>query len=246
MTGKWALPYAALAVSLAQTDQPDLAVGKRVYEVQCALCHAPDGSGGRGPALKGRRLRRAATDEALKKIIRDGIPGTEMGTLWVLTPKEVASVAAFVRSLERVPAEALPGDASLGVSIYRAQGCAGCHIVNGEGSAAGPDLSDIGARRNAAYLREALLKPASAVPEGFLMVEAVPGDGAAVEGLRLNEDSFTIQIMDSRRRIHSFRKAALRELRKLFDQSPMPAYDRLPAGELDDLVAYVASLRGGE
>ncbi len=246
MTGKWALAFATLALSLAETDAPDLTVGKRVYEVQCALCHALDGSGGRGPAFKGRRLRRAATDEALKKIIYDGIPGTEMGTLWVLTPKEVASVAAFVRSIERVPPESLPGNASRGAEVYRTQGCAGCHIVNGRGSPYGPDLSDIGARRNAAYLREALFKPAATVPDGFLMVEAAPGDGGTVAGLRLNEDSFTIQIRDPGLRVHSLRKADLRELKKLFGRSPMPAYDRLPGPELDDLVAYVASLRGGE
>ena len=46
-----------------------------------------------------------------------------------------------------------PGDAKKGADIYRSLGCASCHIVGGQGGNLGPDLSDIGFMRGAAYLR---------------------------------------------------------------------------------------------
>ena len=47
-------------------------------------------------------------------------------------------------------------------------------------------------------------------------------------------------------RFHSFRKAGLARLEKEFGKTLMPSFGAaLSAGELDDLVAYLAGLRGG-
>ncbi len=222
----------------------DLATGKKIFESQCALCHGQTGTGGRGPSLNRPKLARAPDDEALALLIGQGVE-PEMPASWQLNPREVISVAAYVRSLGTLPAEVLPGDAARGAQVYRSKGCASCHVVAGKGEGIGPELTDIGIRRNGAHLKQAVLKPSTLLPDGFLYVAAVTATGATVRGLRVNEDSFTIQIKDGRGQFHSFRKGDLKELKRLRGETPMPSFEAaLSAGEADDLVAYLASLKG--
>jgi len=233
-----------LAAQSAHDPVPDLAIGKRIFESQCSLCHGQNGGGGRGPALTRPKLGRAPDDDALRKAIAQGLP-PEMPGAWQLSPREVASVAGYVRSLGAVAPERLPGDVVRGATVYRAKGCAGCHIVAGQGTGLGPELTDIGARRNAGHLKESVLRPGSYVPDAFLVVEAVTADGKVMRGRRLNEDPFTIQLADGPGAFGSLRKSDLKSLRRLEGESTMPAFAAALAGtELDDLVAYLASLRG--
>lgn len=224
--------------------QPDVAAGRKIYESQCALCHGQNGTGGRGPSLTRPKLSHAPDDESLRRVISNGIP-PEMPGAWQLHDREISNVAAYVRSLGTIAPEPLTGDPMRGEALYRSKGCAGCHIVRGAGEGYGPELSDIGARRNAAYLRQTLLEPAKSIPEGFLMLEAVTASGQHVRGVRANEDTFSVQIRDAGGRYHSFRKSELKELRKLKGQTPMPSFrDALAGSELEDIVAYLAGLRG--
>ena len=228
----------------AQTDAPDLDSGRKIFESQCALCHGQAGSGGRGPSLQHPKLDKAPDDDALRKAISDGL-APEMPGAWQLNPREVGSVALYVRSLGKVPPELLPGDSDRGARVYQAKGCAGCHMIGGQGAGFGPDLTAIGARRSGSYLKQTLVKPGATLPEGFLYVAAVTGAGQTVRGIRVNEDVFTIQLKDAAGRFHSFRKAELKDLRRLRGESPMPSFETsLKPGELDDLVAYLAGLRG--
>jgi putative heme-binding domain-containing protein len=120
-------------------------------------------------------------------------------------------------------------------------------MVGGRGGALGPDLSDIGARRSVDYLRDALVQPEAAVPDGFLEVQLVTRDGRRITGVRLNEDAFSIQIRDLSGDFRSFFKNELAELNKLPGKSPMPGYRGVfNSGELDDVIAYLDSLRGAQ
>jgi putative heme-binding domain-containing protein len=217
--------------------------GRKIFEAQCALCHGQSGGGGRGPALNRPKLARAPDDAALREFIVNGYG--DMPGAWQLHQDEVAAVAVYVRSLGAMPAEVLPGDAERGAQVFAANGCKGCHIVGGEGAAFGPELTAVGSRRAAAFLRQTILKPAATMPLGFQYVAVTPTTGAAVRGIRANEDSFTIQVRDASGRYHSFRKGEVKELRRLEGQTPMPPYEgRIGGPELDDLVAYLASLKG--
>ena len=241
----WCVALAASVLLRGQANEdPDR--GKRLYQGHCALCHGITGTGGKGPSLARPVLSHAPNDLALVGVIVGGIQGTEMPGAWQLTQREAMQVAAYVRSLGRVPVVQLPGNAARGKALYQSKGgCATCHIVSGAGASFGPELSEIGAKRNAEYLRESLVKPDAAVPEGFLMVSATTRDGKTVRGIRVAEDSFTIQLRDAAGRFHSFRKSELVNLKKEFKQSPMPSYEStFSAAELDDMVAYLASLRG--
>ncbi len=241
---------AALLISPAFAQPPPgsgdtrAAAGKEIFQQHCALCHGLNGGGGRGPDLRRATRERGATDDALRSLIQLGIP-PDMPDGWYLSPDDVANLAAFVRSLGRVPKENLPGDPARGEQLYRRGGCSGCHILDGQGSGFGPELTGIGIKRGSARLRETLLHPAAALPNGFLMVEAVTSSGQTLRGIRLNEDSFTIQIKDAQNKIHSLRKSDLRALNKLRNQTPMPSFAAVfsPA-ELDDLVAFLASRQG--
>ena len=164
-----------------------------------------------------------------------------------LTEREIWNLVAFVRTLGRATRETVPGDPSRGAELFHTKGaCAQCHAVAGRGGTLGPDLTEIGARRGPGYLRKVILDPEASLPEGFLQVRLVTADGRAITGIRLNEDTFSIQIRDLSGRLHSFWKSELLELHKERGKSPMPSYREIfgPA-ELDDLVAYLASLRGG-
>ena len=228
------------------TTPGDLQDGEKLFHGQCGRCHGLNGEGGLGAILAQPRLHRAPDDESLFEVIRDGVRGTEMPAASTLSSREIWQLAAYIRSLGKLPAESVPGNSQRGQEIYRTKGnCGRCHIVRGQGESFGPELSDIGARRNAAYLQASLLEPEAAVPDGFLQVRVVTSDNRAISGVRINEDTFTIQLRDMGGRTYSFLKQDLKELHKDFGKSPMPAYRGvLTAAEVDDLVAYLASLRG--
>ena len=228
------------------TPPADLARGEQLFKGQCAGCHGPKGEGGRGAVLAQPRLRRATDDESLFRTIRDGIRGAEMPGADTITSREIWQIAGYVRWLGRLPQETVPGDAKRGETIYRTKGnCAQCHIANGEGASLGPELTEIGAQRGAARLRSTVLDPASVLPEGFLQVRLVTKDNRRITGLRLNEDTFTIQVRGLDGRNYSFIKQDLKELQKDPGKTPMPSFrGALSPAEIDDLVAYLVSLRG--
>ncbi len=254
------IPAILLGITLAHTAQaqPDLDAGRKLFQTHCSVCHGPQGDGGKGTNLAQPRLPRATDDQTLARIITFGIPGTEM-PLTRMTPQQLANVIAYVRSLGAVPAEPLHGNAQRGEQVYRGKGnCAQCHALHGHGGTLGPELTDIGLRRSPRYLRESLTDPEAAIPDSFtsykkvtllpdnfLQVRIVTADGRHLTGARVNEDAFSIQIRDAAGRIESFLKEELHELHKDWGKSPMPSYrEVLSAAELEDVVAYLASLRG--
>lgn len=243
---KRALLFSLFSVLLAaQTPSDDAGQGKKLFENQCGLCHGETGLGGRGPNLVQPTLRHAPDEDQLITVIQRGIPGTEMPGFWQIDDREAKLIAEYVLSLGKIAVERLPGDPNRGRALYQSSGCTGCHIIHGAGSSLGPELSDIGARRNAAYLRESLLKPGASVPERYLVVSVTTRDGKTIRGIRSNEDTFTIQLRDSANHFHSFRKSELSSLKKEFHQSLMPSYEsRFTPTQLDDVIAYLAGLRG--
>jgi len=163
-----------------------------------------------------------------------------------LTTAQIWQVAAFVRTLGRVEGSKSTGDPRRGQQIFVTKGgCAKCHTIGGHGGAIGPDLTDIGDRRDASELRTSLLEPSASVPLDFLQVRVVTKDGHTFTGVRINEDAFSIQIRDLSNQFHSFWKNELTDIVKEPKRSIMPSYQSiLTASELDDLLAYLESLQG--
>jgi putative heme-binding domain-containing protein len=239
------LVTAALLVLLALASE-DLALGRRLFDVHCARCHGIGGTGGEGPSLARPTLPRAPDDAALENVIRNGIPGTEMPRTLRMLEREFGPLVAYVRSLGSVPVVDVPGDRENGRELFEGKGtCSICHIVSGEGEGVGPDLSDVGSRRGPDHLKASMLDPESTVSPRYLVVSARTAEGLEVRGMRVNEDPFTIQIRDLSGALHSFDKLMLAEIRKEPGESLMPSFrGRLSPSEIDDLVAYLARLRG--
>ena len=235
-----------LAQTPAGTTTADVAAGQKLFVSQCALCHGIDGAGGSGPSLRQPTLRHAADEAELARLVLAGIPGTAMPSfVYRLSDAMASQVAAYVRTLGRVPPERLAGDVARGEATFRARRCESCHVVKGSGRALGPELSEIGLTRGSAYLRRALVDPAAEVPSGHVTVKAVAADGLATRGVRISEDVFWIHLRDTGGRLHSFYKPDLKELVRETGASLMPSYATLLTSvELDDVVAFLASLRG--
>jgi putative heme-binding domain-containing protein len=226
------------------TSPADIERGARLFAANCSPCHGPKGNGGRGANLARPKLPRAPDDAALFQTIRDGIPNTEMPGVWSMNDHETWQVAAHVRTLGRVAPEQVSGDPAAGAAVFRSKGCAGCHTVGTEGGRMGPPLTEIGERRSAAYLRGLVLDPASYLTEDFTMADLATTSGARITGIVINEDTYSIQVRDLQDRLHSFWKQDLATLEKHTDRTPMPSFrGRLSDRELEDLVAYLASLR---
>lgn len=252
------LPLAFLAIiaspaSVAAQIEDSLTRAERLYVAQCGRCHGVDGGGGEGPALLGRQFARAGDDESLVRIIQTGIGGTAMpGAGWI-DDEDAGLIALYVRRLSRVEVEPVPGDPEVGRALFEEKGdCSGCHIVNGFGDGIGPELSDIGARRDARYLRRSLMNPGAVLPRGelgphssFLIVRAELADGRTIRGMRVTEDAFVLVLRDRDGAYHTLIKSDVATLEREVGVSFMPDYeDLMTEDEIMNLVAYMASLRG--
>ena len=226
------------------TTEADVAQGRRLFQGRCAGCHGPEGNGGKGTNLAAPTLPRANSDPALYRIVRYGIPDTEMpGSL--MDTRELWQTAAFVRSLGQLPAAPLTGNAQGGERLLRGKaGCLQCHTLGSEGGRMGPSLSGIGGRRSATHLRSKIIDPAADVPDTFRSVELTTRDGKSIRGIRLNEDSWSIQLRDFSDKFHSLWKE---EIVKMTSEkrTAMPSYrGRLNDQEVNDIVAFLATQRG--
>ena len=243
------LPLTAFAQTrpAARAGTADRAVGQRIFDAQCAWCHGNGGDGGTGPNLHGR-LRHATTLNSIVDIIINGIPGTDMPSFRLgLTERSTQQTAAYVLSLSRSSARPGSGNAERGEAVYQSSSCGSCHVVDGRGGILGPELTSIGGRRGAVYLRESIVKPAASHPPGYLVVRAVPTSGAEIRGIRVNEDVFWIHIRDAGGTVHTLQKSDLARVDREFEATLMPSYEsRLSSAQLDDLVAYLATLRGAK
>ncbi len=225
-------------------DSPqDVQLGDALFQTNCSYCHGAFGEGGRGADLTTGVYRYGGSDSELFLTISGGIPGSEMGPSRV-EGDDLWRIVAFVKGLGSAPTEKAPGDAAAGRLIYEKTGCGSCHIIEGEGGTLGPELSDVGRRRGLSFLEESILNPEADLPTNYRATRLIARDGRTHSGIRLNEDDYSIQIRDSEGNPQSFLKHELVEIRR--DQpSFMPAYgDLLDRGQVEDLVAYLASLKG--
>jgi putative heme-binding domain-containing protein len=239
----WILLLAGLAQPPSDYAPADIAYGARLYDAQCTTCHGASGDGVGGVNLRSGRFRNATTDQDLTRVVTTGIQGTAMPA-FKLDAAEVVGIVAYLRNMNSVDRGSIvPGDAARGETLYARQNCARCHRVGAAGSRVAPDLSDVGAVRSAASLTRSLTDPDSQMFPINRPVRIVTRDGTVINGRRLNEDTYTVQIIDDRERLMSFVKSDLREM-TVQTSSPMPSFRSLGERDLADLVAYLLSLKG--
>jgi putative heme-binding domain-containing protein len=244
------LIFVAVAPLLGQHSftQIDIEDGGRLFRANCAVCHGAEGNQVPGIDLAHGKFRRAKTDDEIAAIIRNGIPGTAMPPT-NFSDSVALTVVAYLRTIAAASETTTSGgDPARGKAIYEGKGnCASCHRIRGVGSRSGPDLSDIGIYRLAGELERSVTEPDAEILPQNRRFRGVTKEGAAIEGTLLNEDKYSIQILDSGDHLISVKRASLREFSFTVDKSPMPSYkDKLTHQELSDLVSYLASLRGVE
>ncbi len=245
---------AALAAQNAPQNQQILAdhfvfeTGARLYGAQCSVCHGVNGDQINGVDLRANRFLTVRSDEDLTRLLATGRPAAGMPGFAVLHTDEAAAIIAYIRSNFDASTEGVTvGDAARGATIFAGKGgCATCHRVNGRGAYSATDLSEIGTVRTPASLQRALVDPAQAILPANRPVRAVTKDGRTIRGRRINEDTYTLQLIDEQSRLVSLTKADLRSF-ELLSTSSMPSFQNtLTVDERADIVAYLLSLKGGK
>ena len=244
-----------LAVRLAAQNAPPnqqaradhfVVDGARMYAGQCSACHGTNGDLINGVDLRAGRFLTVRTDEDLTRLLATGRPAAGMPSFAVLHSDETRAIIAYIRSNFDASTDGVTiGDARRGAALFEGKGgCTSCHRVNGRGAYTATDLTEIGAVRTPASLQRALIEPAQAILPANRMVRVVTKDGRTIRGRRLNEDSFTIQVIDDQSRLVSLVKSDLRTF-ELIPTTSMPSYQTtLTADERADAVAYLLSLKG--
>jgi putative heme-binding domain-containing protein len=220
-----------------QTPQ-DRQEGAATFRSQCASCHGADGKGGHGGTdLTRGQFKYAVSEDAMFRIIGTGIPGTAMPG-FALSGQKAWQVITYIHSLAPEHG-AGTGDARRGAQLVAANRCMGCHTANA------PDLADASGRRTRSELRQSIVDPAAVVAPEYWLWRGTMRDGTVVEGRRLNEDTYSVQIVERQGRLRTIEKQALASV-TFEPRSQMPSFATKLAGkDLDDVVAYLESLRGG-
>lgn len=222
----------------------DIERGARLYGAQCSACHGPEGEMVPSVDLRRGQFKLGSSDEDLARIITRGVPGTAMQP-HQFTEAELSALIAYIRSMREFGARAVTlGDAGTGLKLFGALGCGTCHRVDGVGSRFAADLSDIGAIRSGEALHRALLDFSHAVPAGRRFVRAITADGRVVTGRRLNEDTYTVQLMDDQERLVSLSKEDLREYTTSKVSTKPAGKEKLTPESRAHLVAYLLELKG--
>ncbi|MGE3176994.1 MAG: c-type cytochrome [Vicinamibacterales bacterium] len=225
-------------------DPAAVKTGMGLFRARCADCHGIDARGVRGPDLT-QVWNSGRSDEGLFSTIRTGVLGTEMPAIGERSPdEEIWKILAYLRTISAQPPNNVPGNAQNGERIFRIQ-CSSCHRANGRGGRLGPDLSRIGNARSRAVIVRRIRGAVEESLTGFEPVTITTQDGKTIQGVKKNEDMFSVQIMDTRERIQGYLRSDVRSVDSP-KQSAMPAFppERLSENDLNDLLAYLSALKG--
>jgi len=233
--------------------------GEYEFRINCALCHGLGArGGGHGPDLTRAHKKHAQSDAELFQLISNGIPGTAMpangtnGQGVGMTDEEIWQIVTYIRSVEVKAPEKPVGDAARGKQLfYGDANCSLCHMVEGRGGRVGPELTGVGGSRTRAAIIDSVRNPSRRLawglaeatkefPQEYETVTAVTADGKEIRGVALNEDNFSVQMMDASEQIYLLDKDKLRSFKKT-RESFMPVYspELLSDKDLDDIVAFL-------
>jgi putative heme-binding domain-containing protein len=229
----------------------DIERGGQTYLSNCAVCHGPNGDGITGVNLFSGQFRHATTDQDLVNIIKNGLPGTPMPP-FNLQDAQAGQIVAYLRSQPGTSASSkiagLRGDPVNGKAIFEGRGqCLTCHRVQGPsgktGGFLGPDLSGIGSIRRSIDLERALTDPSASIRTDERVVRVVLKDGTAMNGRLLNQDTYSVQLIDNQGNLQSFEQSGVRSVEILTSSVMQSFTDKFTLQELADMVSYLQSLK---
>ena len=257
------------AIRVAADDRNPLAgdakaakAGEYEFRINCALCHGLGArGGGRGPDLTRAQKKHAHSDAEMFQVISSGIPGTAMpsngtnGQGVGMTDEEIWQIIAYIRSVEvKAPAKPIGNVAHGKELFYGDANCSLCHMVEGKGGRLGPELTSVGGSRTREAIIDSVRNPSRHLawgltestkefPQEYETITVVTADGKKIKGVALDEDNFSVQMMDSSEQIYLLEKDKLRSFSKS-RESIMPTYtpDVLSDKDLDDIIAFLTSV----
>ncbi|HYJ36474.1 MAG TPA: c-type cytochrome [Rhizomicrobium sp.] len=241
-------------------NQAAIDEGRSLFNSTCTGCHGANGAAGEfgpGLAIPGRSYART-TDSQIFDAIKNGIAGTPMPAhAGKLNDDQVWKVAAYVKGLRGTAIDApSPGDVTAGEAVFRGKGqCSSCHMVKGQGSIVGPDLTNLASLRKTNSIIDALTKeqhrvygPGGAQPHlltplpVWRVVRVTGADGKTVRGLLRNEDSFSLQVMGLDQQLHLYDRSKVKVVYEPKGLMPSDYDKKLSKDEFDNLLAYLTRL----
>ena len=220
--------------------------GAELYFANCMVCHGARGDAIAGVNLSEQLFKRARSDDDIRSAIRDGAPAAGMPAFRLLGQQDLDALLALIRSgLDDSGATIALGDADRGRRLFEGKGdCTACHFPRGDGPYNAPSLYNLGLTRLPASIRQALLDPASALLPINRPVRIVTRDGRTLTGVRVNQDTYSVFLLDQDNRLVSLPINEIREF-DVSTVSAMPSYaGNFTDAEFADLMAYLISLRG--
>jgi cytochrome c oxidase cbb3-type subunit 3 len=264
ITGAWAQgrvapsgspnPFAGNAQAIGQ--------GEQLYNQNCTACHGINGGAGEiGPEIihnLSGSLRGELDDNQILDVIRNGTPRTAMPA-WKgkISEDDILKIGAFLHSLRGTALDnPLPGDVMLGQAIYWGKGqCSSCHMLGGRGGLRGPDLTNIAAVRKSNSIIDALTKANHRIyGDGGVHLSALPpmdtydavhvtlGDGRTLDGVLLNQDGYSLQLMGDDDQLYLLDRKQVKEIGVKPPIMPTDYDKRLAPKEFADLMAFLTRL----
>ncbi len=160
------LGYQDTPARASESQWTPLAVAGQEFidDAKCVSCHQTGNSAVAAPL---RDLRPVRSPEWAIAHARDPeaiAPGRRSPTGTGLGIAQAQAIGAYVRRLRSGGKHPMPSQGELAAARVLGRHCAACHIIDNEGVSIGPDLTRIGAERDATWLREWITNPEAVDP----------------------------------------------------------------------------------
>jgi putative heme-binding domain-containing protein len=139
----------------------------------------------------------------------------------------------------------LRGDVAKGEVVYRTGGtCIKCHVANGQGTAVGPELSEIGDKLSREAMIESIVYPSAGISHSFESYAVELEDGNIVSGLLVSQTDEAITLKSSEGIERRFARGDVAHFtRQPLSLMPADLHQNLTEAELIDLVEYLLTLK---
>ena len=195
-------------------------------------------------------------DSQLAKLNAGEVPADSRLDL-VLAAEKLSSASDSIRKrltqyLDSFPADdklakfrdtEIGGDAQRGRQIFFERtnlSCLRCHHIGKDGGEVGPDLSDVGLRRDRHYLVESIVDPNRAITEKFGTVIVETADGKSLTGIVLSEDESALHLINAEGQKFDVAKDSIDDRRDGKSAMPENLIESLSAYDVRDLVEFLA------
>jgi cytochrome c oxidase cbb3-type subunit III len=226
------------------SESESIASGHKIFSSMCASCHGLDGKGGeRAPDIARPPAVQRLSDEKLRRVVEEGIPGTGMPAFHTLGSPGAKAVVRYLRVLQgKGRLSALPGDAKRGRALFfGSAGCSTCHMVAGEGGFIASDLSAYAGGHTVREIKKAITHAGIDSETANKHVVVTTRDGERYDGIIRNEDNFSIQFQTLDGTFQFFAKSDVRELQHRPPVIPDGAATAITEAGLNDVTKFLIS-----